>query len=74
MTQLADGTSGFFLLDADAGYRFPHQRGSISVEVRNITDEDFEFQDDGFREFGDEPSTGPYFPGISVLGRLTINF
>lgn len=71
---LAEGTSDFFLLDADLGYRFPNQNGSVSLEVRNITDQDFRFQDDGFREFGDDPSTGPYFPGISVVGRLTLSF
>jgi hypothetical protein len=42
--------------------------------VQNLLDENFRYQDDGFREFGDDPSTGPYFPDLSVLGRLTINF
>ncbi len=70
----ADGTSNFFNLDLEAGYRFPNQRGSVSLALRNVLDQDFEFQDDGYREFGDEPSTGPYFPSIGVMGRLTINF
>ena len=70
----AGGQSDFFVVDADVGYRFPHQRGSVSLAVRNLFDQDFKYQDDGFREFGDDPSTGPYFPDLTILGRLTINF
>jgi hypothetical protein len=70
----AGGESDFFVVDADLGYRFPNRRGSVSLEVRNLFDQDFKYQDDGYREFGDDPSTGPYFPDLTVLGRLTINF
>ena len=71
---LPSGKSDFFILDAHAGYRFPNRRGSISLAAQNLLDENFRYQDDGFREFGDDPSTGPYFPSLSVLGRLTLNF
>ncbi|MCP1337886.1 TonB-dependent receptor domain-containing protein [Futiania mangrovi] len=70
----ADGQSDFFVVDADVGYRFPNRAGSFSLEVRNLFDSGFSYQDDGFREFGDEPSTGPYFPSATVMGRLTLNF
>ena len=63
-----------YFLDLMAGYRFPNQRGSATIEVQNLLDEDFFYQDDGFREFGNEPSTGPYFPDFGVMARLTLNF
>jgi tetratricopeptide (TPR) repeat protein len=72
--RFASGDDEFFLVDLQAGYRFPNRRGSLTLQVNNLTDQDFRYQDDGFREFGDQPSTGPYFPGISVLGKLTVNF
>lgn len=69
-----EGSSDFFNVDAVVGYRFPNQRGSVTLSAQNLLDEDFRYQDDGFREFGDEPSTGPYFPEFGIMGRLTINF
>jgi len=68
------GKSTFFNLDAMIGYRLPNQRGSLTIEAQNLLDNDFEYQDDGFREFGNDPSTGPYFPEIGIMGRLTVNF
>ena len=74
LATLPTGESDFFLLDASVGYRFPNNRGSVSIEARNLTDQDFRFQDNSFRDFGSDPSTGPYFPGLNVMGRFTVNF
>jgi outer membrane receptor protein involved in Fe transport len=74
MSSLADGKDDFFVVDAAVGWRIPNRLGIVSLEVRNLFDEKFEYQDDSFREFSDEPSTGPFIPDLTVLGRLTLNF
>jgi tetratricopeptide (TPR) repeat protein len=70
----ADGHDDFFVVDAALGYRFPDRRGIASVSVNNLFDQDFKYQDDSYREFRDEPSTGPYIPALQVVGRVTLNF
>jgi hypothetical protein len=39
------GNDDFFLVDAAISYRFPKRYGFLSVGVKNLTDEDFEFYD-----------------------------
>ena len=70
----ADGHDEFFVVDASLGYRLPKRRGTISLGVRNVFDTEFDYQDDSYREFRDEPSTGPYFPERTLLGQLTLSF
>jgi tetratricopeptide (TPR) repeat protein len=70
----ADGSDSFFVVDAAVGYRFPNRIGIVSLAVNNLLDEGFEFQDDSYREFRDEPSTGPYIPDQQILARITLNF
>jgi hypothetical protein len=38
-----------------------------------VFDRNFNFQDDSYREFNDEPLTGPYIPDLIIVGRLTVN-
>ncbi len=70
----ADGTDSFFTVDAAIGWRLPNRLGIVSLEGRNLFDNEFKFQDDGFREFRDEPSTSPYIPDRTIIGRVTLNF
>jgi Tfp pilus assembly protein PilF len=70
----ADGSDDFFLVDAAVGYRLPKRAGVISLQVKNLFDDEFNYQDDSYREFRDEPSTGPYFPERTIMGTLTVNF
>ena len=35
----------FWIMDAGIGFRLPGRRGLVSVEARNLFDEDFKFQD-----------------------------
>jgi outer membrane receptor for monomeric catechols len=70
----ADGNDDFFLVDALIGYRFPKRLGVVSLGAKNLFDKDFKYQDDSYREFQDEPSTGPYFPDLTIMGQLTLNF
>lgn len=73
-SRLAEGDSDFTVADLGVGFRLPKRRGILSVTVQNLFDEDFDYQDDSFREFKDEPATGPYIPEQSVMGRVTLNF
>ena len=44
------------------------------VGRENVFDEEFNHQDDSYREFRDEPSTGPYYPEMTLLGQISLNF
>lgn len=68
------GDSSFFNVDAELGYRFPNRRGSLTLQVQNLLDNDFEYQDDAFREFSNRGATGPFFPDFGIMGKLTVNF
>jgi ferric-dicitrate binding protein FerR (iron transport regulator) len=70
----ADGDDNFFVANAAIGFRFPKRLGIVSLQVNNIFNKDFKYQDDSYREFRDEPSTGPYFPERTILARATFNF
>jgi Tfp pilus assembly protein PilF len=70
----ASGDSDFVVTDLALGYRFPKRRGMASVAVMNLFDQDFEYQDDSYREFRTEPSTGPYFPTRTIVMRLGLSF
>ncbi|MGH8523847.1 MAG: TonB-dependent receptor domain-containing protein, partial [Gammaproteobacteria bacterium] len=71
---LNQGDDQFAVVDAAIGFRLPKRWGIVSLQVHNLFDEGFNYQDDSFREFSNEPTVGPYFPDRSVLGRITINF
>ena len=73
-SRLAEGDSDFTVADLGVGYRLPKRQGIVSLSVQNLFDEDFDYQDDSYREFKDEPATGPYIPERVVMGRVTLNF
>jgi hypothetical protein len=73
-SRFGEGGSDFTVADLGIGYRFPKRRGFASLSVQNLFDEDFDYQDDSYREFKDEPATGPYIPERVVMGRITLNF
>ncbi|NVM23777.1 MAG: TonB-dependent receptor, partial [Desulfobacterales bacterium] len=62
-----DDEDQFWVFDASVGYRLPKRYGVLNIEVKNIFDEDFRFQD-----------TDPANPSISperlVLLRFTLSF
>lgn len=67
------GSSDFVLLDATIGYRLPNRWGVIALEGRNLTDEQFQYQDYSFITASD--TLDPLFlPERMVLGRFIINF
>ncbi|WP_158044081.1 TonB-dependent receptor domain-containing protein [Skermanella pratensis] len=62
----------FVTVDASLGFRLPNRRGSISLEVRNILDEEFLYQD---LDSVTNSMTRPRFiPARTVLGRLSLTF
>jgi tetratricopeptide (TPR) repeat protein len=70
----AEGDDNFFLVDVSVGYRFMKRRGIASLGVKNLFDTDFDYQDDSYREFSEDATTGPYFPKRLIMGRVTLNF
>jgi Flp pilus assembly protein TadD len=68
-----DGHDDFFLVDADIGYRLPKRFGIISLEVRNLFDTSFNYQDNNVQT-GREAQTSPFLPTRMVFGRLTLSF
>ena len=72
--QYQTGSSNFTLVDLVVGYRFPQRKGIMSLSFQNLFDEEFDYLDDSYRTFQDEPNAGPYIPDSSVMGRLTLNF
>ena len=70
----ASGEDDFEVIDLSLGYRLPKRLGSVSLVVQNAADEEFMYQDDSYREFRDEPSTGPYFPERTAFVRLNLVF
>ena len=64
----------FTIVDAAAGYRLPGRRGSISVEVKNLFNQKFLYQDDSFVT-ADQFNFNPrYIPDLSVFVKAVLNF
>lgn len=63
----------FVIVDAVAGYRLPNRRGLVSLEVRNLLDEDFRFQDLNTQP-GVEPVNPRYIPDLTFMVQVTLNF
>ncbi|UEM04716.1 TonB-dependent receptor [Skermanella rosea] len=62
----------FVTVDAALGFRLPNRRGSISLEVRNILDEEFLYQDlDSITNSLTRPR---FIPARTVLGRISLTF
>lgn len=74
MATQASGDDQFVVVDASIGYRFSKRRGVVSLAVKNLFDTEFNYRDDSYREFRDEPSTGPYFPDRTIMARFALNF
>lgn len=70
----ASGEDNFFVVDAAIGYRFANRRGIASIGIMNLFDEKFSYQDDSYREFRGESSTGPYFPQSIIFAQVSLSF
>jgi len=70
----AEGEDNFFIVDVAVGYRFKKRLGVASLGVKNLFDTDFSYQDNSYREFSEDATTGPYFPKRLIMGRVTLSF
>jgi hypothetical protein len=62
----------FVTVDLSVGFRLPERRGSVSLEVRNLLDEQFLYQDmDSITNASARPR---FIPARSVLCRLSLSF
>ena len=61
-----------WLLDASIGYRLPQRRGIISLDVNNILDQNFHWQNDTFRS--SEQQNRLFLPERSAMVRLNLDF
>jgi hypothetical protein len=69
------GREDFVVVDASLGWRFPKRLGIAVLTAHNLFNEKFRYQDDSFREFRDEPPSGPpYIPERRVTLRATLYF
>jgi len=64
---LEPGEDQFWVVDASIGYRLPKRWGLITLEGRNLFDEDFMFQDM-------DPANPRIYPERLVLARITLAF
>jgi hypothetical protein len=63
----APGDDRFWVVDAFLGYRLPRRWGYVSIGVKNLFDQRFNFQDS-------DPRNPFISPGRLVLGKLTLEF
>ncbi len=68
---LRDGRDGFFLVDAEIGYRLKKRLGTLSLEVLNLFDQEFYFQDDNFQT--SEPKNPRFVPDRQVFLRFSVS-
>jgi tetratricopeptide (TPR) repeat protein len=62
----------FVVVEIGAGYRLPNRWGILSVDVRNLLDENFLYQDDNFRTF--ELRAPAFIPDRTIFATLTLYF
>jgi tetratricopeptide (TPR) repeat protein len=62
----------FTLVDLGLGYRFPRRYGTISFEVRNVTDERFSFNDTAY--ISSQPLNLKIVPERTFLARISLYF
>jgi tetratricopeptide (TPR) repeat protein len=67
-----DGNEDVVLLDAAVGYRIPKRYGIVSLEVGNLLDQKFDYQDINF--LTSERRASPLIPERTILARLTLSF
>jgi tetratricopeptide (TPR) repeat protein len=67
-------TEDFFVLDTAIGYRLAKRRGIISLEVKNLLNEDFLFQDLEVRTSDPFVFASDFIPDRTILARITLNF
>ena len=66
------GSERFVVVDVALGYRLPARLGTLSLEVKNLFDSRFSYQDDDFRST--ESRLSPYLPARRVWLKASLAF
>ncbi|HNH51988.1 MAG TPA: FecR domain-containing protein [Nitrosomonas sp.] len=70
--KLNAGMDSFFLWDTVLGFRMPNRRGVLSLEGRNLLDQDFLYRSINFQQ--SEAIASRFIPSRTIFLRLTLNF
>ena len=62
---IVKGRDRFWIVDASFGYRLPKRWGIITIEIKNLFDEEINFQDT-------DPAAPQIYPERIILARLTL--
>jgi outer membrane receptor protein involved in Fe transport len=73
-TQFPEGDESAILMDTAVGYRLPGRRGILSLEIQNLFDSSFRFQDDSFRVPPQSIRFSEFVPDRRILLRGTLHF
>ncbi len=68
-----DQSRTFFLLDSTLGYRLPRRLGIIKFQVKNILNEQFDYQNEWWRSNNRE-LTPQFYPARTFIGNIIISF
>ena len=74
------GKDGFFLVDAILGFRLPKRRGALSVEARNLFDQEFLYRNASLSSIEsnniiiNRNVTNRFIPVRTIMMRLTLHF
>jgi hypothetical protein len=69
-----EGNQNFWLVNADVGYRLPYRRGLVGLQVANLFNERFRFQDDNFRNSTGDSFSAAIIPERAILFNVNLNF
>jgi tetratricopeptide (TPR) repeat protein len=64
----------FAVVDVAVGYRLPRRWGILSLEVGNLFDEKFRFEDTSFKTSDQLNVIRPFLPDRTILTRMVLNF
>ena len=71
--RLPSQNENFTLVNVGLGYRFPKRWGVFTLQIDNVFDRNFYYQDDNYQT-GDGTTNPLYIPERTLRGRLILNF
>ena len=79
-TRFNEGKESFFVVDAVLGFRLPKRRGALSVEARNLFDQEFLYRNTSLSSIESNniiinPNvTNRFIAARTIMLRLTLHF
>lgn len=71
---MREGADDFWTIDAQFGYRLPKRWGIVSIGVKNLFDEKFNYQEFYFQNGVNNPIMPAFQPGRYLYSQITIAF